>query len=227
MPDLRAHDFGSAEPPREILTAFAEGSRAVLGRTPLLTRGNHLLALGLLEEKLGDLARAEADLRAATGEPGFELERAERLYHLGRILVARGRLQDGEAQLARSAARPEFGPAVASLRAGLAEARGDLPGALEQWRVARRLRPAEPGPCLEFARLACRLNEPGLAQEALSWARVLAPGDARVYAGFVELALVRGDWRAAEDALGDYLGAGGDAGWAEAQRRRIAEIRQP
>ena len=86
MPDLRAHDFGLAEPPREVLSAFAEGSRAVLGRAPLLTRGNHLLALGLLEEKLGDLSRAETDLRASLREPAFELEHAERAYHLGRIL---------------------------------------------------------------------------------------------------------------------------------------------
>ncbi|HEX5043088.1 MAG TPA: O-antigen ligase family protein [Candidatus Polarisedimenticolaceae bacterium] len=227
MPDLRAHDFGAAEPPREVLTAFAEGSRAVLGRTPLMTRGNHLLALGLLEERLGDLPRAEEDLRAAVQEPGFELEQAERRYHFGRILLARRRLQEGEAELVRAAARPEFGPAVASLRAGLAETRGDLRGALEQWRTARRLRPAEAAPCLEFARIARKVNELGLAQEALSWAKVLAPTDPRVHAGFVELALARGDWRAAESALADYGRAGGDPAWADAQRRKIGEIRQP
>jgi len=225
MPDLRAHDFGVAEPPREVLLAFAEGSRAVLGHTPLLTLGNHLLALGLLEERLGDLPRAEADLRASLRESGFELERAEREFHLGRILIARGRLEAGEAELVRSAARPEFGPAVASLRAGLAEARGDLQAALEQWREARRLRPADEAPCLEFARIARAVNELGLAQEALSWARVLAPTDPRVDAGFVELALMRGDWRAAESALADFERAGGESGWAAEQRRKIGEIR--
>ena len=198
------------------------------GRAPLLTRGNHLLALGLLEEKLGDLSRAETDLRASLREPAFELEHAERAYHLGRILSRprpHGGGGDGSPRV--SAARPEFGPAVAGLRAGLAEARGDLPAALEQWRQARRLRPAEPGPCLEYARIARALNELGLAQEALSWARVLAPTNPQVHAGLVELGAGPGtNWRAAESALVGYERLGGDAGWAADQRRKIGEIRQ-
>jgi tetratricopeptide (TPR) repeat protein len=223
MPDLRAHDFGTGEPPREILAAFAEGSRSVLGRTPLLTRGGHLLALGLLHERLGDPGRAEADLRAAQRERGTALELAERRFHLGRLLTAAGEEEEGERLLAAAAERPEFVPAASALRARLAESRGDLPGALTHLQALCRARPDDVLAALEFGRVAIAAGELARARVSLGGARVLSPQDARVHAGRVELALAEKDRSAAAAALEDYERAGGDPGWAAAQRRRLRE----
>jgi tetratricopeptide (TPR) repeat protein len=71
--------------------AFAVGAREALGRAPYLRRARHLIALGRVELRRGNLEQAEADLRAAQQVPGDAINRAEAHYYLGLVMTRQGR----------------------------------------------------------------------------------------------------------------------------------------
>ena len=142
LPDFGAHpDFVFEEFDTELVETFWRTARAVApADAPLIAPDRKLLASGLLGRRLGRLAEAEQDLRAAMNAPTTKLSYAEAAFHLGLVLVDLGRLDEAEASLSLAIREPVFGPGVAATRARIAGMRERWPDALAQLREARRLR---------------------------------------------------------------------------------------
>jgi tetratricopeptide (TPR) repeat protein len=211
VPDFVAHpDFDYDELGTELVDTFWRTSRAVPPEdVPLLPPGRKLIASGILGRRLGHLAEAEQDLRAALVTPGTKLSRAEAAFHLGLTLVDLGRLDEAETMLARALDEPVFGPGVAGTRARIAGMRGHWPEALAQLREARRLQPRELWVLIEFARVAQQIDAWDQAEESLRWAILVHPEAPAARLALVSMFLAKGENDKARAALGDYVAAFG------------------
>ena len=209
LPDFNAHpDFTVESLPRDLVETFWRTARALgPADAPLLSRDRYLLSLGQLGRRLDHLDEAEQDLRAVLSMPSTKLGHAEDAFHLGLVLIDRGRLDEAETMLARAVREPVFGPGVAQTRARIAEMRGRWPEALEQLREARRLQPRELWILLEFARVAQKTQAWDQADEALRWAMLVHPEDPAPHRAMVEMFLAKGENESArrEQALAEKL----------------------
>ncbi len=212
LPDFQAHpDFVFEELGTDLVETFWRSSRAVApGDAPLLSPERKLISSGLLGRRLGHLAEAEQDLRAALTEPGTKLSRAEAAFHLALVLVDLGRVDEAEILLSRALSEPVFGPGVASTRARIAAKGNRWPEALVQLREARRLQPRELWILLEFAHVAQKTESWDQAEEALRWAIVVHPQDPVPHRALVELFLAKGENTSARNALFEYAAAFGE-----------------
>lgn len=122
LPNFGAHpEFIFENLPRDLVETFWKTARALSPNdAPLLAPTLHLLSSGQLGRRLGHLAEAEQDLRAALELPGTRSDRAEGAFHLGLVLVDLGRLDEAEAMFARASEEPVFGPGAAQMRAVVA-----------------------------------------------------------------------------------------------------------
>lgn len=207
LPEFGRHpDFSFEALPRDLVERFWLTSRS-LGpdEAPFQFHERHLLSLGQLGRRLGRLDEAEQDLRAALEAPGTALFHAEDAFHLGLVLIDRGRLDEAEAMLVQASAETVFGPGVAETRARIAEIRGRWAEALEQLREARRLRPRELGVLLEFARVAQKTASWDQAEESLRWAILVHPQDPAPQLAMVEMFLAKGEKASARSALDEYV----------------------
>src|SRR6185503_1921530 len=82
QPFFAAHAWNLATFPRDLVEAFGAEARAALGNAPMLSRDQHLLSLGRIEERLGNLDRAAADLGEALALPTVQIHRSELAYYL-------------------------------------------------------------------------------------------------------------------------------------------------
>jgi len=211
LPDFGAHpDFVFEELPKDLVETFWRTSRALAPEdAPILSRERKLLSSGQLGRRLGHLAEAEQDLRAALNSPGTKVALAEDAFHLGLVLIDLGRLDEAETMLARAVREPVFGPGVASTRARIAGMRGRWSEALAQLREARRLKPRELWVLLDFARVAQKAESWDQAEESLRWAILVHPEDPAPRRAMVEMFLAKREQERARGALDEYVAAFG------------------
>ena len=123
------------------------------------------------------------------------------------LATAEGRLDRAEQVLAELEQRSPADPALRAQRARIAEARGDLAGA-----IALRRRISEGRPTwrnlLELAGLELRSGETEPARRHLEQAAALVPGNTWPKAKLGELELMYGDLRRAEEIYLDLVAAG-------------------
>jgi tetratricopeptide (TPR) repeat protein len=224
LPDFVAHpDFVFEELPLDLVEEFWRTSRAVHPEeVPLLSPGRKLVSSGILGRRLGHLAEAEDDLRAALNGPGTMVLHAEASFHLGLVLVDLGRFDDAETMLAQAIRWPAFGPGVATTRARIAMTRERWPEALAQLREARRLQPRELWILLEFARVAQKTESWDQAEEALRWAILVHPESPEPRRQMVELFLDQGEKASARRALDEYVAAFGKSDDAARMEQALA-----
>ena len=229
LPDFGAHpDFDFDDLGRDMVETFWRTSRAVApGDVPFLSPSRKLISSGLLGRRLGHLAEAEEDLRAALEAPGTKLSRAEAAFHLGLVLVDLRRLEEAETMLARAVSEPAFGPGVAGTRARIAEMRGRWPEALAQLREARRLQPRELWVLLEFARVAQTNAAWDQAEESLRWAILVHPEAPAPRRALVEMFLAKGEKGKAREALDEYVVAFGRTEDAARMEQALAGALDP
>jgi tetratricopeptide (TPR) repeat protein len=205
QPYFGMHSYTSLTPlPDDVIDAFADGARNALGQTPLMPRVIHLLALGKLELRRGNATQAEQDLLEALEMPGTVLNRADIYFRLGLALQMQARYDEAIEAYQESEKHPVLEPMGLSQRARIAEERGELELALDLLRRARRLRPADLGYTLSYARIAIRFEKPSWAEEALRWARTKHPEDPRPARLLADLLLEQGD-RVGSDELREVL----------------------
>lgn len=161
--------------PDDVVAAFAGASRGALANAPMLQRRLHVLSLGRLGRRLGDLDQAESDLRAALLEPGSPSERAQGHYWLGLVLLEQGRLDEAEEELWRSSEHERFTSVSLAALASAARERQDPDKALELLWSVRRLEPRSLPFCLQYAEVARELELWPEAAEALKWAILTHP----------------------------------------------------
>ncbi len=169
--------------------AFADASREMLGRVPMLSSQRHLVALGKLERDIGRLERAEEDLRRAVEERTSGLHQAEARFWLAQVFKDQGRLDEARVEFERTADEPRFRVASIVALSQIYEEQGDLETALRMMSEARRLGPRNIGYCLRYAQIARRLEKWAPAKEALVWAILIEPDDPRPHVELVELLL--------------------------------------
>jgi tetratricopeptide (TPR) repeat protein len=199
QPSFGMHAYGSLDPlPGDVLDAFTEGARSALGKTPLMPRVIHLLALGRLELRRGNATQAERDLREAVEIPGTGLNRADALYRLGQALQMQARYDEAIEAFLEAETDPIFEPLGIRARAAIAEERGELELSLKLLRRARRLRPAEIDYALTYARIAIEYGRLDWAEESLRWARTKHPRDPRPLRMLIGLRLEQRDGSGAE-----------------------------
>lgn len=190
--------------PRDLAAAFADASRASIGKAPLLSPERHRLFLGQLELRLGRLDLAEADFRAAHDEPGDALNKAEDRYFLGIVLAAKGDTGGAERAFDEAARHPVFvGPTLVE-RASILEREGRLAEALDVLQELRRLEPRQASYALRSADLARRLGNLDRAEEALRWAIVVEPENPAARVALVEVLVAEEKTGAAKAALDDF-----------------------
>jgi tetratricopeptide (TPR) repeat protein len=230
LPYFDAHPRFSLESlPRDLVERFWRATRSLApGDAPLLSRDRYLLSLGQLGHRLGHLAEAEQDLRAALIAPSTNLGTAEESFYLGLLLIDLGRLDEAEAMLARAVTEPVFGPGVAGTRARIAVMRERWPEALDQLREARRLQPRELWVLLEFARVAQKAEAWDQAEEALRWAIIVHPEDPAPRRAMVEMYLAQGEDARARRALDQYVQAfGRTEDVAQMEQTLVESLDQP
>jgi len=194
QPDFGMHAYTRLTPlPGDVLDAFADGSRSALGKTPLMPRVIHHLALGRLELRRGNAVQAERDLREAVEVPGTGLNRADASYRLGQALQMQVRYDEAIEAFVEAETDPIFEPLGLRARATIAEERGELELALKLLRRARRLRPGELDYALTYARIAIEFGRLDWAGESLRWARTKHPRDPRPVRMLLGLSLEQGD----------------------------------
>jgi len=205
QPHFGMHSYTSLTPlPDDVIDAFTEGARSALGQTPLMPRVIHLLALGKLELRRGNATQAEQDLRGALEVPGMVINRADAQFRLGLALQMQARYDEAIEAYLSSETHPVFEPMGVSQRARIAEEREELELALDLLRRARRLRPADLGYALSYARIAVQFGKPEWAEESLRWARTKHPRDPRPLRLLADLLLEQGD-RVGSDELREEL----------------------
>jgi tetratricopeptide (TPR) repeat protein len=229
LPDFMAHaDFSYETLPRDLVEMFWTSERAVSPEdAPLLPRGRWLVSSGQLGRRLGHLDEAEQDLRAALQMPGTKVAHAEASFHLGLVLMDRGRFDEAETLLARAAREPVFGPGVAGTRAHIAVLRERWPEALEQLREARRLQPRELWILLEFSRVAQKMKSWDQAEESLRWAMLVHPEDPAPHRALVEMFLAKGEKDLARRELDEYVRSYGTTDDGVRLERLLAEALDP
>ncbi len=195
--------------PPSMLEAFAEGSREVLGKAPMLPLERHLLSLAQLELRLGRLDDAEAHLERAMLQPADGLRRAEQAYHLGLVRKSKGDFCGARKAFELASQGPVFRSSIAYQRGRMEEAEGRAREALDLFEEALRLEPRNVFLALECARAARGLGEWKTAEETLRWAILVAPEDGRPRADLVRTLLAAGDRRGAARALGEMREAVG------------------
>jgi tetratricopeptide (TPR) repeat protein len=194
QPNFGMHAYRSLNPlPGDVLDAFTEGARSALGKTPLMPRVIHLLALGRLELRRGNATQAERDLREAVEIPGTGLNRADAFYRLGQALQMQARYDEAIEAFLEAETDPIFEPLGIRARAAIAEERGELELSLKLLRRARRLRPAEIDYALTYARIAIEFGRLDWAEESLRWARTKHPRDPRPVRMLIGLRLEQRD----------------------------------
>lgn len=184
-----------------VFNAFVEGSREALGKSPLIPKGQHLIALGRVEVRRGNDEQAEQDLRAALEEPGHELNRADTHYHLGLALMGQGRMAEALEYLRLSREHPNFEPQSWQMEAKIALAENRLEDALEIYRDLRRKDPRNLPLVTEFAKIARKLGRHDEVLEALRWAKTVDPADLRVAQRLILAYSEAGDRSSAEREL--------------------------
>lgn len=220
------HPFRDLNPmPEGLLDAFAEASREALGDTPLLGRSVHLVALGKVELQRGEYAQAEADLRAALAAPGHWMNHAEASYYLGYALMEQERYDEALEALLGAEEHPSMVPLSLAAQALVAERTGHVEEALELLRRLRRLAPRTLAYTLEFARVARRLELWEQCEDALKWARITHPGDARPHADLVLLYIDTDDPSDALRALDELARVEGESDRVVRLRQRIQASR--
>jgi tetratricopeptide (TPR) repeat protein len=229
LPDFNAHpDFTFKTLPRDLIETFWRTARALgPADAPLLSRDRFLLSLGQLGRALGHLDEAEQDLRAVLNMPGTTLGHAEDAFHLGLVLVDRGRLDEAETMLARADREPVFEPGVAATRARIAGMQERWAEALEHLRELRRLQPREQWVLLEFARVAQKTKSWDQAEESLRWAMLVHPEDPAPHRAMVEMFLAKGEKESARRALDEYVRSFGRTEDAAQMERAVAEPLDP
>ena len=122
LPNFGAHpEFAVETLPRDLVERFWRATRELSpDDAPFLSREQHLLSSGQLGRRLGHLAEAEQDIRAALDAPGTSAGRAEDAYHLALVLIDAGRFDEAETWLRRAVQEPVFRPGVARTRAVVA-----------------------------------------------------------------------------------------------------------
>jgi tetratricopeptide (TPR) repeat protein len=226
QPLFRFHSYEGLDPlPQDLTAAFAEASRGALNQTPFLRPVLHLISLGRLEFRRGELLQAEIDLRAALTEPGEQLNRAEANYYLGKVLLAQGRPGEALEALELSATHPNFLAASLVVQADIAEREGRLKEALDLLTRCRRLRPRNLGYLLLFARVARRLEEWEKAEAALKWGMVAHPTELGPVKALVTTYIEMGDLGEAEQALADLRRMGGSPADTERLAAALARAR--
>ena len=224
LPDFGLHLAFQLILPRDLVEAFWQASRALdPADVPLQSRERHLLSLGQLGRRLGHLAEAEHDLRAALAAPGTRLAGAEDAFHLAQVLVDQGRFDEAETLLARALREPVFVPGVVETRARIAIKRERWAEALEQLKAQRRIQPRDLEVLLSFARVAQKTKAWDQAEESLRWAIVVHPEEPAPRVALVEMFLALGDRAAARRQLDDYVVAFGPTG----DSVRLAQILDP
>jgi tetratricopeptide (TPR) repeat protein len=212
LPLFRFHSYVGLDPiPADLLTAFAEASREALGKTPFVRPALHLIALGRVELRRGELLQAERDLREALAVPGEQLNRAEAYYYLGKALLEQGRMEEALEALHESATHPNFEAASLATQAEIAEREGRLADALELLTRCRRLRPRSLGYLLVYARVARAMEEWKKAEAALKWGIVAHPTETGPVKALVTTYIEMGDLGEAELALEDLKRMGGSS----------------
>ncbi len=186
----------------EIMAAFAEASKEVLGETPMLPRFNHLLELGKLEHRRGEYESAERLLNQALLDPAADIFTAEVHYWLGLVLFGQRRLTEAREVLELSAEVDSvFEPGAYARIAEIEYLEGDLSAALETLRRVRRLQPRNVQRAVRFAEIARELEDWSAASEALRWTIQLRPDRLRYRVDLFEVYLADGNTAAARRLL--------------------------
>ncbi|ANM29050.1 hypothetical protein ABI59_04760 [Acidobacteria bacterium Mor1] len=186
----------------EIMAAFAEASKEVLGETPMLPRFNHLLELGKLEHRRGEYENAERLLNQALLDPASDIFTAEVHYWLGLALFGQRRLTEAREVLELSAeVDPVFEPGAYARIAEIDVLEGELENALETLRRVRRLQPRNVQRAIRFAEIARELGDQAAAGEALRWAVQLSPNQLSYRIELFEVYLADGNTSAARRLL--------------------------
>jgi tetratricopeptide (TPR) repeat protein len=229
LPDFNAHpDFAFESLPRDLVEMFWRTARGLgPADAPLLPRDRYLLSLGQLGRRLGHLDEADHDLRTALNASRTRLGRAEAAFHLGLVLVDRGRLDEAEAMLVIAAGEPLFEPGVAGTRARIAVMGERWMEALEDLRELRRFQPRELGVLLEFARVAQKTESWDQAEESLRWAILVHPEDPVPHGALVQMFLAKGEKESAQRALNEYVRSFGRTDEATRMEQALTEPLDP
>lgn len=224
LPDFRAHpQFAVEDLPRDLVERFWSTARTLgPGDAPLLPRELLLLSAGQLGRRLGHLAEAEQDIRAAMTVPATSVGRAEEAFHLGQLFIDGARFDEAEAMFVLALREPRFGPGVAEARARIAETQERWADALEHLREMRRLQPRDVGVLVRFASVARKAGAWDEAEESLRWAILVDPADSNPRAALVEMFVAKGDKHAAARALEDYIRAFGRTPYAVQTEQELA-----
>ncbi len=176
QPLLHLHAFAELERlPPGWLDAFAAGSRAALGRTPLLPLVDHHIALGRVELSRGQADAARAEFDAALASPHRPLQDAEARYHRSYALERLGRIDEARDDLARAGLEPVFVRPVLVRLAGIEERAGNAGAALGHLCELCRLDPTDVEALLRLTAAALRVGAIDEARRALAELERVAP----------------------------------------------------
>lgn len=188
--------------------------------------GNTDYAFALAEyyEGQGDIAKAEAQLKATADRQGGE-PRLVALSSLARLKARAGEVNAASDLIRKILSEdPEYAQALL-IRAALFLENGSLMNAVTDLRTVLRRRPNE-RPALELLSEAHRRRgELGLAEDALRQAVEVSRGDARLRLRLAELIEQRGDHAGARALVEAVLqqAPGLDAAWATLARMQMRE----
>jgi tetratricopeptide (TPR) repeat protein len=221
QPYFAAHGWDLHRFPEDLLTAFEEEARAALGHAPMLNRGQHLLSLGRIEHRLGDLDAATAHLEEAVALPKEQIFHSEYAYYLAAVHVDAGRLRDAEKALDIAERYPTLRVGSLELRATIAEKEGRREDVARYLNRARQLAPEYLGLCLRFAQNARAMQDWRAATEALRWGIVKHPSDPAPRALLVQTLVDAGETGEADQQLRDLERLVGTTAEVERLRRLV------
>jgi predicted Zn-dependent protease len=205
---------------RRVLDAFWSHARDA--RAPMLPEERRRFYLGTLAVRLGKDDDAEAEFRAALSAPGGMLNRAELSWHLGELLLRKGRDTEALELLSRAEREPVFQRAVRVRRAEYfleagrpEEAMPDLEALLTAW-------PGEERIVLRYASAALATHRFEEAADRLRRAIGEHPGSQSLRKALVEALVAGGELPEAERAVQAWRRDLGDSP-ALAQARHLLE----